>query len=179
MSLTVREKDHWKERIGRRIDKKIEVIGAEDPSLFKRVERDARQRALDSLGLAEMQAELDSVQREKESLDKRTTQVGKAMLAHIRGVPVEDFNGYHHNREIADAIKNRQRVHEDELLTENELGQQILRLRSEKDELIDVVWLATSPKQIKELWSKVAGLLGDSQTHLEREAMTIEAVSNE
>ena len=32
--LTVTEKEHWKDRINRRIDKKIEVISAEDPNLF-------------------------------------------------------------------------------------------------------------------------------------------------
>jgi hypothetical protein len=33
--------------------------------------------------------------------------------------------------------------------------------------------LGTSPKQIKELWSKVADLLGDDQTQLQRDALAI------
>ena len=51
--LTVTEKTHWKDRIGRRIDKRIEAIYAEEPNLNDRVQRDARQRALQSLGRAE------------------------------------------------------------------------------------------------------------------------------
>ena len=68
---------------------------------------------------------------------------------------------------------HRQAVYEDELLVENETGQRILKLREEKDNLLDTVWLATSPKQIKELWSKVAELLGDDQTQLQRDALVI------
>ena len=53
MSLTVAEKQHWKERIARRIEKKIETLLAADPNLMDRIHRDARQRALQSLGLSE------------------------------------------------------------------------------------------------------------------------------
>ena len=55
----------------------------------------------------------------------------------------------------------------------HELGRQILRLRAEKDRLLDTVWLARSPAQIRQLWTKVGELLGDELTHLEREALAI------
>ncbi len=35
------------------------------------------------------------------------------------------------------------------------------------------VWIVSSPAQIKQLWSKVAALLEDESTHLEREALAI------
>ncbi len=38
--LTVTEKGHWKDRIEKRIDKKIEAISAEDPNLLHRIQRD-------------------------------------------------------------------------------------------------------------------------------------------
>ena len=50
-TLTVTEKEHWKGRIARRIDKKIEALTASDPNFFDRIDRQARQRALESLGL--------------------------------------------------------------------------------------------------------------------------------
>ena len=59
--LTVTEKQHWKERISRRIDKRIEATFAADPSYQDKIQRQARGRALKSLGLAEMQAELDAI----------------------------------------------------------------------------------------------------------------------
>jgi len=69
--LTVTEKEHWKSRIARRIDKKIESLTAADPNLFDRIHRQARQQALESLGLAELQAEQDRLEQEKEALEKR------------------------------------------------------------------------------------------------------------
>ncbi len=174
--LTVTEKGHWKDRIEKRIDKKIEAISAEDPNLLDRIHRDAHERALLSLGLAEMQRELDAAEQQKSALEKRERQVGRAMLAHVRGVPagdIEDYHSYRHDQEVQNAVKRRQAVHEDELLAKSDLGNQILQLRIEKENLLDTVWLATSPKQIKELWSKVAELLNDEQTKLQRDAIAI------
>jgi hypothetical protein len=48
------------------------------------------------------------------------------------------------------------------------------RLEAEKDRLLDVVWLATSPGAIRQLWRTVGELLGDEPTPLEREALAIE-----
>ena len=170
--LTVTEKEHWKDRIGKRIEKKIEAVSAEDPNLLDRVHREARERALASLGLSEMQQELDGVEQQKSALDKRERQIQRAMLAHVRGV-LDDYHSYRYDHEVDNAVNRRQAVHEDELLAEGEIGQRILKLREEKDNLLDTVWLATSPKQIKELWSKVADLLGDDQTQLQRDALAI------
>jgi len=41
---------------------------------------------------------------------------------------------------------------------------------------VQFVWLVSSPKQIKALWSKVADLLGDEQTQLQRDALAIDPV---
>lgn len=100
--------------------------------------------------------------------------------AHVRGVPVEDVDDYVAHRfeqEVKGAIGRRQQVHEDELLAENDLGRRILELRRQQEDLIDVVWLATSPSQLKTLWSKVGELLGDQPTRLERDALEIEPVN--
>jgi hypothetical protein len=97
------------------------------------------------------------------------------MLAAVRRVPIEAVEDYFHcsQVEISNAIQRRQTIHEDELLAEDPLGQQILHLRQEKDNLLDTIWLASSPQQIKELWKKVVDLLGDEQTALQKEALAI------
>ena len=176
--LTVTEKEHWKKRIARRIDKRIEAITADDPNFFERIDRDARQRALESLGLAEYQTELDGIDRQKEILERREKQLHKAMVAKVRGVEPDDLDGYYlcrHDSEVDNAVKRRKEVHEDGLLAESELGQQVLKLRQEKDELQDVVWLASSSREVKALWEKVTELLGDEQTQLQKDALVIEA----
>ena len=148
MSLTVAEKEHWKDRISRRIEKKVETLLAAEPNLMDRIHRDA--------------------------------QVLKAMLTHVRGVPVDDLEdtcyGYRRDEEVKSAVAKRQKVHEDELLGECDTGREILRLRQEQEDLLDTVWLASSPSQLKTLWSKVNTLLGSTPTQLERDALEIPPV---
>jgi hypothetical protein len=177
-NLTVTEKEHWKERIARRIDKRIEVICAGEPCLMDRIRDQARQRALQSLGLATMQAELDTIAKQKEDLERRERQGHRAMLATVRRIPLEEVDDYVHyqHADVSSAIQRRQSVHEEELLAEDQLGQEILRLRREKESLLDTIWLATSPNQVRQLWQKVIELLGDEQTTLQKEALAIGSV---
>jgi hypothetical protein len=180
MGLTVSEKQHWKDRIARRIDKKIEAIKAESPNLIDRIQKQARDRALQSLGIAEQERELESITQQKEALEKREERAQKEMLARVQGVPVEDVRecgGYYgggNYQEVTNAIECRQAVHEEEFLAEDPLGQKILALRREKEELLDTVWLATGATQIRQLWAKVAELLGEPQSPLQTEALAIE-----
>jgi hypothetical protein len=51
------------------------------------------------------------------------------------------------------------------------LGQKIQKLKREQEELLDTVWIATSPVQIAKLWSRVVELLGDSLTDLQQETL--------
>jgi len=180
-SLTVTEKEHWKERIARKIDKKLEAVAAGDPGLLDRLGDQARQRAVRSLGLAELQAELDAVAAQKRELERRERRAHCAMLAVVRRVPVEDVSDAHPGSpppEVTRALQRRQAVHEEELLAEDAQGQEILRLRREKEDLLDTVWLATSPAQIKQLWRKVVELLGEEQTALQKEALALGAAQD-
>ena len=180
--LTVSEKNHWKDRLSKRIDKRLDAIAAEDPNLLDRVKRQARERAMASLNLADLQVEIDEIERQEETLDKRKSLLNRTMLARVRSVPLETidqhFSNSYYNNEVENAIKSRQTVHEDKLLAESAVGKRILDLRSERENLLDTVWLAASSKQIKELWAKVAELLGDEQTQLQRDALAIEPVTD-
>ena len=181
-SLSVAEKSHWKDRISKRIDKKIEAILAGEPSLMDRVQEQARQRAVQSLGLAELQAELDALTRQQVELERQEHHLRRAMLAVVRRCPVDQVDEHYcrsQPHDVSQAIQRRQTVHEDELLAEDDVGRTILRLRHERDNLLDVVWLATSPAEVKQLWQKVTELLGDEPTALQREALAIGAASND
>ena len=181
-NLTVAEKTHWRDRIQARIDRKIEAITAGDPGLMDRIRQEARDRALESLGLAAYQEELDRIAVQRAELDRRDAQVRKEMLARVRGVSADDLDGYsrvHDHPEIRAAIDRRRALHEEELLAGHELGRQVLRLRDEKERLLDTVWLACSSAQIRQLWSSVTALLGDEPTALEREALSIPPAGEE
>ncbi len=115
-----------------------------------------------------------------EALEKREFQVEREMLAKVRGVPVESIEAqpYRYDQEVNNAVERRQSVFEDELLAESEPGRRIRQLRVEKDSLLDTIWIATSPREIKVLWTKVGELLGDEQTALVRDALAIEPVED-
>jgi hypothetical protein len=131
---------------------------------------------------ADMQAELDAIEEQEKVIERRQERLHKAMLAAVRRGPVEQlsvtYSGYQHS-EVANAIDRRQTVCEDELLAEDPQGQEILRQRQEKENLLDTVWLATSGQRIKELWKKVVDLLGDEQTQLQKEALALAPKSEE
>jgi hypothetical protein len=133
-----------KERISRRIDKKIEAIAAQQPNLIDRVERESRERALQSLGLADLQAEHDRLEADEKKIKQRQQAIQREMLAKVRGVPVADLEHeyvYNAEREVTAAVQRRQKVHEDELYAGDPVGQKILELRAEKESLLDTVWL--------------------------------------
>ena len=180
--LTVAEKNHWKDRLSKRIDRRIETIAAEEPNLLDRVKRDTRERAMQSLNVAELQADVDGIEEQEETLNKRKSLLHRTMLARVRRVPLETIDQHytptHYNNEVENAVKSRQAIHEDELLADCEIGRRILALRREKESLLDCVWLASSPIQVRELWSKVSELLGDEQTQLHRDALTIPSVQD-
>jgi hypothetical protein len=186
--LTVTEKEHWRQRVSARISKRIESIKGRHPALFERVKREARARALQSLGLAEAYATLEQVQADAAALERRRTRAQRTMLAVVRGVPIDEISdsiNIRYGRELplpheaAEALDRRQEAHEEELLADDPVGAEIAHLKAERERLLDTVWLACSSAQIKQLWSKVSELLGDEGTPLEREVLAIAPIKEE
>ncbi len=180
--LTVTEKSHWRDQIAARIEKAAEKIRAKHPALFDRVARQAHTQAPASLGLADAYAELESIKAEEATLTRRKKQAQRLLIATLRGTPIDEVADSYSVRygselalphEVAEAITRRQSAHQEQMLADDPIGREIARLSAEKDNLLDTIWLATSPSQIRTLWSKVSELLGDEPTQLEREALTI------
>lgn len=178
MSLTVTEREHWKNRIAKRIDKAMEVVySKEDPGLLTRTKAAAQAEAEESLGIAALKSKREQLAQQIKQLEKETRLVVRHMVATVRGCLVEEVfiaDGWRGTPyEVTQAIDQLAAIREEELLAENRLGKQILLLRQEKEELLDTVWLATSGRQIKELWSKVIDRLGQQPTSLQAEAMKL------
>jgi len=181
MSLTLGEKGHWRDRIAARIDKRIETLVAKgDPTLLQRVAEEAHQKAFESLGIASQQKELETIQKQKEELERREKRLYAEQRALIHGTTVEHEleHGqscyYGRDDRVEGAVRSRATVHEDAILGASELGSNILSLRAEKESLLDTIWLATSSAQIKELWGQVNALLEAEPTTLEEKALAIE-----
>jgi len=114
-NLTVAEKEHWKERISRRIDKRIEAISAQDPLLMEGVQREARSRALTSLGITELMAERQQIETQQDDLDRRDQELIRRMYRQIAS-PQQEENHYprsHAEHAVDRAIARRQTVHEE------------------------------------------------------------------
>ncbi len=180
--LTVTEKSHWRDRIAARIEKAAEKIRARHPALFDHLARQAHAQALASLGLADAHAELEGIKAEEATLARRKKQAQRLLIATLRGTPIDEVADSFHvsygselalPHEVAEAIARRQAAHQEQLLVDDPIGREVARLGVEKESLLDTIWLATSPGQIRTLWSKVAELLGDEPTQLEREALVI------
>lgn len=178
MAITVTEREHWKERIARRIDRAIEeVFSVEDPGLLERVKASAKEKAIESLGISSLMRRREEIKVEKENLGQEGIEVLRKMIAKIRSVDlskVEKLSGdYYLPSEVDRALECRAEVIEQEMLAENPLGRQVLALRHEQEELLDTVWLATSGRQIKELWTSVISRLGHQSTELQETALNI------
>ena len=183
MPLTVSEKTHWKERITKRIDQRIETsIAKQDPTLLQRVIEQARKRAYASLGIADQQHELEQVEEQKQDLDRRERRLRAEQRAVIKGTSLEEeveAGIFRFDTVVEQAVKARSTAFEADELVKSDLGKQVLALREEKDNLLDTVWLATSSTQIKELWEQVNALLERTPTQLEKKALTIAPVEDQ
>ena len=183
MSITVREKDHWMDRIGKRIERRIETIVAkEDPTLLQRVKEQSRDKAYESLGIQAQRQELEDLEKQKADIEKRERRLEGEQRAVIKGTTVEEeleSSRYSYGSVVENAVAARARALESEILAESEVGKQVLALREEKDNLLDTVWLATSSSQIKELWEQANTLLAVKPTALEQKALAISPTQDE
>jgi len=185
MAVTVTEKTHWRDRIAKRIDRRIETLVAkQDPTLLQRVSEEARKQAYTSLGIDAQQREFEDIQKQKEEVERRERRLRAEQRAAINGTSVDeelDRGGYsgRYDYQVEEAVTARAKALEADILAESDLGKQVLALRSEKDNLLDTVWLATSGSQMKELWEQVNALLEMTPTALEAKALAIDPVEPE
>ena len=185
MSLTLGEKNHWKERIARRIDQRIQTLVAKgDPTLLERVAKEAREKAYESLGIGAQQREIEALDKQKEEIARRERRLVAEQRAKLNGTTVEqelDRGGHYggSDYEVENAVKARAKALEADILSQKDLGKQVLALEKEKDNLLDTVWLATSTSQMKELWEHVNALLELKPTALEDKALKIAPVEPE
>src|SRR5262245_58910797 len=171
MPLTIPEKEHWLERLRRLLDRKLAALLATDATLLRRMATQARQRAWQSLGLAPVQAEWEAIAAQHKDLRRRLRQARRAMLAIVRRVPLAEVPAPRTRglpQAVAEALRQRQAAHAEELLAEDPLGREILRLRREQEALPDTVWLANSAAQPRALWQQVCALVGEEPTPFQR-----------
>lgn len=177
--LSETNRGQLRDRIAARIDKAIDRLKAEVPTLAGRVEREARAVATKSLGLDKLLLRKEQIEEEEKKLTAETQLIERTLVALVRGVPVKSVEHFYRTADEVDAaILTRQRVHEDKLLGQHPIGKKIIELKEEKDNLLDTVMLATSNTQVKEIWQHVDDLLGETPTKLQKAALRMTPVAN-
>lgn len=180
MSLTVSERQHWKERIAARINKRIDSIKMAQKDVFDGLKQEARARAVTALGISELERERTLAKEELRKAEKAEKLLTRKTIALIRGVEVSEVSdGYHGSldAEITAAIRKREEFEFEQLIGTVAEGAKVAELLRERENLLDTVWLATSPAQVKELWQKLGTVLGDEETALQKEALSIAPAS--
>lgn len=182
MSLTVKEKEHWKDRIGRKINIAIEQLKLSDDASdeLARIESEALQEAESSLGVTELLKRYRELVERRDSLKERLESVLSEIFRKLgSNYSTGGYHGTDLPRWVQAEIDQRAKLHRLTLLKDSEIGRKLLKLEREKEELLDTVWLSTSTKQIKQLWSDVAEMLKVEQTELQKQAIAMEPVEPE
>lgn len=162
-SLTIAEKTYWQERITAHFDRQLEILRSAKPDFVAQIESAAQQGALESLGVAELQAELEDLEHQKSKLYDRQSELQVEIVVKILGIPRSkvERHTYQFTESKERAIAHQKAVWRDKMLRETSHGRAICDLERERDTLLDTVRLATSHVQIQEACSKVKNLLSD------------------
>jgi hypothetical protein len=181
MGLTVTEKEHWKDRIRKRIDAKVEQLLAEHPEFLPRITAKARVAADKSLNIAGLRRKIKKLQEKQAVLAEQIKTAQTQLVCRVTGITEAKYrrDSYHYDRELETAYGRRLDSHKAMLMAKAPLGRQILGLQQEAEEILDTVWLATSPVQVKALWEQVLKLLNEKPTKLQAKAMALPPMASD
>ncbi len=183
MAITVKEKEHWKNRIAEKIERRIEkLVATSQPTYLAKVDCKAREEALGILKLSDTMARKNEVVKQIAQLKKEESRLRREAAAIVTGKSLDELSElsqWQWDRDTKEAIEKAHRIAERDILSRDELGRTILSLRDEQQELLDTIWLATSPTQIRELWKSVATLLDEEPTALQEVALKTEPIADD
>lgn len=178
MGITVTEKEHWKQRIEKKIQKRIDtLVATQQPNYLDSVEREAREEAIRSLGIEKYREKLAHIQSRIEKLEKERDEVKAMEVVAVTGCSQQEATahpGHRYYCPVEKVITQAKGIAIRTIMASDSLGQTILALRDEQEELLDTVWLSTSSKQIRELWVNVTELINDQPTVLQQAALDTE-----
>ena len=178
MPLTVREKEHWKERIEKRIDKAIDTLyQREGKELRQTIRQEAEARAAKRLGLDDYLKQYNQLDAQRDEIIDQMTTIANEAAKRFAKYKDTRYPHCEHTR-IELLIEVEADLVEKEILQESEVGQKILQLEREREELTDTIWLATSSVQIRSLWKDFSAMVAEEPTELQKQALTYEPVDD-
>ncbi len=170
MAITITEKQHWKERIESKINKRIDQIRLLDSKLFQHLDEQSRSAAITQANLAAEFSRLAQLDKDEAELKSNQNEILNTIHAALCGKDTS-YSHYNCRGNIEEKLRRLKVTHLEELMRQHEQGREVLKLNSERDNLLDTVWLATSPKQVIALWQKVVNLLDGESTEMQKQIL--------
>lgn len=169
MALSVTEKQHWKERIDEKIKRRIEALKSRNAAFFAEAETSAKQAAQEELGIHSELKDIKSMERKVEKLE---VEIKERLSNAIQRITGKQPDSYFARMSTVDSeLKPHIQRCLNDLLAADPRGQEVLKLESEREQLLDTIWLATSPRQVRDMWAQVLKLLGEDSTEFQKEVL--------
>lgn len=169
MAISISEKQHWKERIEKKIKQRIHALKSQNPTYFVNAESEAKLLAINELGIA---TEFEELKHLNQEIDRMTEDLKTRICVTIEKLSGEKPLHYNvHVGRIDTLLQPYTARKLDELLQADKLGREVAKLESEKENLMDTIWLATSSRQMSDMWTKVLKLLDEEGTDFQREIL--------
>lgn len=169
MALSVTEKQHWKDRIDQKIRKRIESLKALNATFFAETETAAKLAATVELGV---HSDIESIRAMEQKIEKLETDAKKLLLQVIEKISGKQLNPYYAQMDRVDSeLKPHIERCMHELLATDPRGQEVIKLESEREQLLDTIWLATSSRQVRDMWAQVLKLLGEDCSEFQKEVI--------
>lgn len=183
MSITVTEKEHWKERISQRIERAIEeLVERTDPTFLDKIAEKAQELAIEALGGKELLSELNQVNEKHKKIAEEIEHLEVSLIAIAKKHLTKEQRSRYYGKDFCmweNVVLTHQRRVENDLLSKEPLGRQILKLRNEQESLLDTVWLSTSTTQIRNLWKNVMELVSGEVSELQKNVLSRPAIKEE
>jgi hypothetical protein len=182
--LTVTEKQHWKNRITKKLDRAMDRLWSKQTGLKASFTAQAEQMVenrFTDLSFAEVRESEKSI-KEAEArlkvLEKECIELKRCVL-HGLSEQQEFCSDYLVGNQYVIALRKKVEAEMAEVMAAHPIGCKILELEREKEELLDTIWLATSNVQLKSLWTRFAELINEAPTSMQSEAIALLPVEDE
>ncbi len=169
MALSVTEKQHWKDRIDQKIKRRIESLKALNATYFAEMETAAKLTAATELGI---HSDIEAIRAMEQKIEKLQNDSKKHLLQVIEKISGKQLNPYYAQMDRVDTeLKPHIERCLHKLLTNDPRGQEVIKLESEREQLLDTIWLATSSRQVRDMWTQVLKLLGEDSSEFQKEVI--------
>ena len=187
--LTMKEKEQWNERMSNKITKAVEqLVEMHEPDYFDRIDKEADRIVCESFGLTDQRAELARQAAECERLTeelRRAESERKTTVFHMLKTLAKTQEDRAEFRRVAGEYELEARIEFEKakrrpkLMADDGLGRRILELQSEQEQMIDTILLATTSKQLRELWVTVSQRLEQPLTAFQSKLVEVTPPTSE